>query len=77
MEVSPQAALVMWIFLAATTGTVWILLQYGRKLWLHTRTAYIQILYLKQAGILSIDDEKCDNVGRKEASQERRDEAQS
>ncbi|OLZ08527.1 hypothetical protein [Sulfobacillus thermosulfidooxidans] len=77
MEKSPQAAFVMWVFLTVTTGILWVLLQYGRTLWLHTRTAYIRIAYLQQAGLLSNETEKCVNLEGKETSQEEGDEAKS
>ena len=77
MEKSPQIALVMLVFLTVTTGLMWVLLQYSRNLWFYARTTYVQILYLKQMGLLSVDDNECKNVEGKESSQDDRDEAQS
>jgi hypothetical protein len=77
MEKSPEIALAIWIFLSVTTGLMWVLLQYSRNLWDYAQASYLQILYLKHLGLLSVDDKECNNLEGKDSSQDDRDEAQS
>ncbi len=77
MEKSPQVALAVWVFLTVTTGLMWVLLQYSRNLWYYARATYLHILYLKQLGLLSFDDNGCNNLEGKDSSQDERDKAQS
>jgi fatty acid desaturase len=77
MGKTPQAAFVMWLFLTVMLGILWVLVQYGRSLWMRMKTVYVRILWMQQTGLLSRTDGIPYKVDDDESSQEGKDKEKS
>ncbi len=77
MGKTPQADFVIWLILTVMLGILWILVQYGRRLWMRTKTIYIRLLWMQEAGFLSNNDVKSGKIDGEDTSQDRKDKAKS